>query len=234
MPLSSPGADVPSGAGSGSPEARPRPLVLLHGLGQGPIVWQDFVSALGAGRPMHAPWMVGLRPKDPVGFDLGAAAAGLADELELQGIRRADVLGVSVGASVAMRLAVERPDLVGRLVLAGPIVRPSAGALRMQKLALRLMPEGKLLDLGVSRPRMLAVFDALRTFDGRDALARIAAPTLVVVGSRDRAGLVAARQVVDDVAGARLETIDEGSSLLNVDRPRELAELTRAFLDGEE
>ncbi len=102
------------------PEARPRPLVLLHGLGQGPIAWQDFVSALGAGRPMHAPWMVGLRPKDPVGFDLGAAAAGLADELELQGIRRADVLGVSVGASVAMRLAVERPDLVGRLVLAGP------------------------------------------------------------------------------------------------------------------
>ncbi len=103
----------------------------------------------------------------------------------------------------------------------------------MQKLALRLMPEGRLLDLGVSRPRMLAVFDALRAFDGRDALSRIAAPTLVVVGSRDRAGLAAARQVVDDVAGARLETIDEGSSLLNVDRPRELAELTQAFLDGE-
>ena len=210
-----------------------KPLVLLHGLGQGPIVWQDFVSALGAARPMHAPWMVGLRPKDPVGFDLVAAAGGLAEELELQGIRQADVLGVSVGASVAMRLAVERPDLVGRLVLAGPILRPSAGALRMQKLALRVTPEGKLLDLGVSRARMLAVFDALRTFDGRDGLGRIAAPTLVVVGSRDRAGVVAGRQIVEHVAGARLEMIDEGSSLLNVDRPRELAELTRAFLDGD-
>ena len=208
-----------------------RPLVLLHGLGQSPIVWQDFVSALGAGRPMHAPWMAGLRPKDPVGFDLGAAATVLADELELQGIRRADVLGVSVGASVAMRLAVERPDLVGRLVLSGPIVRPSAGALRVQKLALRLVPESKLRDLGVSRPRMLAVFDALRDFDGRDALARIAAPTLVVVGGRDRAGIVAARQVVDAVGGARLETIEGGGALLNVDRARELAAVTEAFLD---
>ncbi|GAA6525347.1 alpha/beta hydrolase [Intrasporangium sp. DVR] len=209
----------------------PRPLVLLHGLGQSPIVWQDLVSALGAGRPMHAPWMVGLRPKDPIGFDLAAAAAGLAEELELQGIQRADVLGVSVGGSVAMHLAVERPDLVGRLVLAGPIVRPSAGALRMQKLALRLMPESKLLDMGVSRPRMLAVFDALRGFDGLDSIGRIAAPTLVVVGARDRVGIVAARQVVRAVAGARLETVEGGSSLLNADRPRELAELTRAFLD---
>lgn len=208
-----------------------RPLVLLHGLGQSPIVWQDFVSALGAGRPMHAPWMAGLRPKDPVGFDLGDAAAVLADELELQGMRKADILGVSVGGSVAMRLAVERPDLVGRLVLAGALVRPSAGALRMQKLALRLMPESKLVDMGVSRPRMLAVFDALRTFDGRQSLERIAAPTLVVVGGRDRVGIVAARHIVGAVPGARLETIEGGSSLLNVDHAGELAHLTRAFLD---
>jgi len=208
-----------------------RPLVLLHGLGQSPIIWQDFVSAMGADRPMHAPWMLGLRPKDPVGFDLGAAAAGLADEIELQGIRQADFLGVSVGGSVAMRLAVERPDLVGRLVLAGALVRPSAGTLRMQKLALRLMPESKLVDMGVSRPRMLAVFDALRTFDGRESLERIAAPTLVVVGGRDRVGVVAARQVVGAVRGARLETIEGGSSLLNVDHAGQLADLTRAFLD---
>ena len=229
MPLSSPGADVPSGAGSGPPG--PRPLVLLHGLGQSPIVWQDFVSVLGAGRPMHAPWMVGLRPRDPVGFDLAAAAAGLAQELELQGIRRADVLGVSVGGSVAMHLAVERPDLVGRLVLAGPLVRPSAGALRMQKLALRLLPESKLVEMGVSRPRMLAVFDALRAFDGLDMVSRIAAPTLVVVGARDRMGIVAARQILGAVAGSRLATVEGGSSLLNADHPRELAELTKAFLE---
>ena len=128
--------------------ARPRPLVLLHGLGQSPIAWQDFVSAFGGGRPMSAPWMRGLKPKDPVGFDLAAAAAGVADELELQGVKQADFLGVSVGASVALRLAVDRPGLVGRLVLAGALVRPSKGALRMQRLAMRLVPESKLVDAG--------------------------------------------------------------------------------------
>lgn len=215
------------------PEKRLRPLVLLHGLGQSPIAWQDFVSALGAGRPMHAPWMKGLRPKDAGGFDLGDAAETVADELELQGIRQADVLGVSIGGSVALRLAVERPELVGRLVLAGALVRPSRTALSMQKAALRLVPKAKLLDAGVDRARMLGAIDALKTLDASASLRQVAAPTLVVVGSRDRAGLPAAQQLARDIPGARLEVIDGGGALLNTEAPAALADLTQRFLDGD-
>ena len=210
--------------------ARPRPLVLLHGLGQSPIAWQDFVSAFGAGRPMSAPWMRGLKPKDPVGFDLAAAAAGVADELELQGVKQADFVGVSVGASVALRIAVERPDLVGRLVVGGALIRPSKGALRMQKLAMRLVPESRLVDAGVSRPRMLAVFEALTGFDGTESLRQVGAPTLVVAGSRDRTGVAAAQQLAELVPGAELSVIDGAGAVLNIDAPRELADLTEDFL----
>lgn len=219
---------------SSLPDRRPRPLVLLHGLGQSPIAWQDFVSALGAGRPMHAPWMKGLRPKDAAGFDLADAAATVADELELQGIRRADVLGVSIGASVALRLAVERPELVGRLVLAGALVRPSRTALSMQKAALRLVPKQRLLEAGVSRERMMGAIDALRTLDASGSLRQVRARTLVLVGSRDRAGLPAAQQLARDIPDARLEVIDGGGALLNTDAPQALADLTQRFLDGAE
>lgn len=215
------------------PDQRPRPLVLLHGLGQSPIAWQDFVSALGAGRPMHAPWMKGLRPRDAVGFDLGDAAATVADELELQGIRRADFLGVSIGGSVALRLAVERPELVGRLVLAGALVRPSRTVLSMQKAALRMVPKARLLDAGVDRARMLGAVDALKSLDASASLKQVAAPTLVVVGSRDRAGLPAAQQLARDIPDAHLEVIDGAGGLLNTEAPAALADLTQRFLDGE-
>jgi 3-oxoadipate enol-lactonase len=215
----------------GATGARPRPLVLLHGLGQSPIIWQDLVSALGAGRPMTAPWMRGLKPKDPVGFDLAAAAGGVADELELQGIRSADFLGVSVGASVALRLAVERPELVGRLVLGSPLVRPSKAALRMQRLALRLVPESKLVDAGVSRPRMLAVLDALKGFDGTESLREVTAPTLLVAGGRDKAGIAAAQQLAGLLPHSELAVVEGAGSVLNTDAPRELADLAARFLD---
>jgi len=213
------------------PNARPRPLVLLHGLGQSPIVWQDVVSALGAGRPMTAPWMRGLKPTDPIGFDLASAAGGVADELELQGIRQADFLGVSVGASVALRLAVERPEVVGRLVLGSPLVRPSKGALRMQRLAMRLVPESKLVDAGVSRPRMLAVLDALKGFDGTESLRQVTAPTLLVAGGRDKAGIAAAQQLAGLLPDSEVAVIEAAGSVLNADAPRELADLTTGFLD---
>jgi 3-oxoadipate enol-lactonase len=216
------------------PEDRPRPLVLLHGLGQSPIAWQDFVSAYGAGRPMTAPWMKGLKPKDPVGFDLAAAASGVADELELQGVRQADFVGVSVGASVALRLAVERPELVGRLVLAGALVRPSKGALRLQRLAMRLVPESKLVDAGVSRPRMLAVLDALKGFDGTESLRSGPAPALVVARSKDKAGVAAAQELSQQLPDARVQVIDGAGPLVNTESARELADLTHAFLDGTE
>lgn len=213
------------------PEGRPVPLLLLHGLGQSPLAWQDVVSALGAGRPMHAPWMKGLKPTDARGFDLSAAAATVADELELQGIRQADVLGVSLGASVALRLAVERPELVGRLVLAGALVRPSRLGLSLQRAALRLVPGARLVDAGVSRQRMLDAIQALRTLDATSLLREVAVPTLVVAGSRDRAGMQAATQLARGIRGARLEVVDGAGALLNVDAPRALADLTRGFLE---
>lgn len=213
------------------PTSRPRPLVLLHGLGQSPIAWQDFVTAFGAGRSMNAPWMRGLKPNDPIGFDLGAAASGVADELDLQGIRQADFLGVSVGASVALRLAVERPELVGRLVLAGALVRPSNGALRLQKLALRVVPESRLVDAGVSRPRMLAVLDSLKGFDGSESLRQVAAPTLVVAGAKDKAGVLAAKALAAQIAGARLEVVPSAGALLNTESATALAALAHDFLD---
>ncbi|WP_347353685.1 alpha/beta hydrolase [Intrasporangium sp.] len=217
---------------SPDPPAPTRPLVLLHGIGQSPIAWQEFVSAFGAGRAMHAPWMRGLRPTDAVGFDLDAAAVDVANQLELQGMRQVDLLGVSVGGNVALRLAVERPELARRIVLAGALVRPTKAQLRMQKLALRLVPEGKLVDAGVSRPRMLAVFDALRTLDATSTLARVRAPALVLAGAGDRLGRAAAELLARGLPDARLETIPGGSSMLNDSSPRELAALAHAFLDA--
>jgi len=55
---------------------------------------------------------------DTAGLTLEAMAADAALVLEASGVRRADVLGVSLGGIVAQELALDRPDVVRRLVLA--------------------------------------------------------------------------------------------------------------------
>ena len=101
----------------------------------------------------------------------------------------------------------------------------------MQRLAMRLVPESRLVDAGVSRPRMLAVLDALKGFDGTESLRTVTAPVLVVAGSRDKAGLAAAQQLSAQLPAARLQVVDGAGPLLNTESARELADLTHAFLD---
>ncbi|MCU1537636.1 MAG: hydrolase or acyltransferase of alpha/beta superfamily, partial [Humibacillus sp.] len=79
-------------------------------------------------------------------------------------------------------------------------------------------------------PRMLAVLDALKGFDGADALRQVRAPVLVVAGSKDKPGLAASQQLVRLLPVARLEVIDGAGPLLNTESARELADLTAAFL----
>ena len=60
------------------------------------------------------------------------------------------------------------------------------------------------------------------------------APTLLVAGGRDKAGTAAARQLAGHLSHSRVAVIDAAGSVLNVDAPRELADLASAFLDEPE
>ncbi|MFC9225729.1 alpha/beta fold hydrolase [Streptomyces hygroscopicus] len=96
--------------------------VYLHGLGAASAVYHAHVAAVPAlaGRrslfvdlPGHG---ISDRPAD-FGYTLEDHADALACALDAAGVRGAEVVGHSMGGSVAIVLAVRRPELVSRLVL---------------------------------------------------------------------------------------------------------------------
>jgi 3-oxoadipate enol-lactonase len=208
----------------------PRPLVLLHGLGQSPIAWQDVVTDIGAGRPLLAPWMVGLKPSDAGAFDVSTAAYALADQLELEGVTLANVCGSSVGALVALRMALDTPERVGALILVEGLVRPSRVAMALQAATMRMIPRAKYVEAGASKERMLSVLEAIRRVDLAGDLPRVSVPTLVVCGALDKANLPASRVLAERIPGARLELIDGAGAGIVTGQPKALAELVTAFL----
>lgn len=207
------------------------PLVLLHGAGQAPMAWGDVVVDLYGSRRLLTPWVPGLRPTEHGPLSLVDAAAELDQHLMLEGVRTADLCGLAYGALVATRLAADFPDRVNRLVLIAGQVRPAKLAVRAQAAMLRLVPADRLARSGVSKERLLQTLDALRDLDLREALPRIQAPTLVLVGEHDRANLPAARELAAGIAGARLEVVTGAGHALNEDAPGELVRLLREFLD---
>jgi pimeloyl-ACP methyl ester carboxylesterase len=124
------------------------PLILLHGLFGSARNWGAVQKALATdyrvvaldlrnhGASPHAPEM-----------DYAAQAADVAETLAALGIKRAVVLGHSMGGKAAMILALTRPKLVTRLVIADIAPRPYPPALRAVVAAMQALP----LHAGLTR-----------------------------------------------------------------------------------
>jgi pimeloyl-ACP methyl ester carboxylesterase len=114
-PQGSAACDRPHAAG-----APAEPWLLLHGLGSVAATWGLVLHSLRRDCVLIVPELSALggtsAPGGAVSLEQGARLAALLIERELGG-GPATVVGISLGAWMAVRLAQRRPELIGRLVL---------------------------------------------------------------------------------------------------------------------
>ncbi|WP_028933306.1 alpha/beta fold hydrolase [Pseudonocardia spinosispora] len=230
-----------------------RPLVALHPLALSGRVWDPMASVLaGAGR--HTVLAPDARGHGRSGWDRGPfSIADLADDvaaiIERHGQGPADVVGLSMGGSTAILLAVRHPHLVRRLVLADTTAdygddREAQWGERARKAV--DVPRAKQVEFQVDRWFSPAFLDAdpaevqrvsdifvatdsrahaaaCHAFAGLDAvgsLPEIKARTLVLVGRDDYATPPAMAEVLASaIPDATLTVLDDTRHLSLVERP---------------
>jgi pimeloyl-ACP methyl ester carboxylesterase len=101
------------------------PVVLIHGFGTCSFLWRNIAPALAL--TQHTAYAVDLlgygesdRPFDG-DFSLASQTDYLERAMTALRIARAAIVGVDIGAAIAMRLAALRPERVARLVLINPV-----------------------------------------------------------------------------------------------------------------
>lgn len=195
------------------------PMVMVSGLTPEhdvPRGWQRR-SALAAARPLALHFTVyavnrkrGLRPGESMSSITGHLASAIEHDLG----EPVFLQGTSTGGSVALQLAVDRPDLVRRLVVVAAAYRLGPRGRELQAELARLIRAGEPRDGWASlisamlpgplrRPArpvarlavgsmvpadptdLLATLDAEDAFDVQTDLPRVTAPTLVIGGGKD-------------------------------------------------
>jgi 2-succinyl-6-hydroxy-2,4-cyclohexadiene-1-carboxylate synthase len=101
------------------------PVLLLHGFTGRSTNWTTLAALLRRlGRRTIVVDLLGHgrsdAPSDPARYAIGRQADDLLSLLDRLGARPADLVGYSMGARIALRLAADRPDAVRRLVLESP------------------------------------------------------------------------------------------------------------------
>jgi 3-oxoadipate enol-lactonase len=182
---------------------------------------------------------------------------GLAQELvallDALGIDRISFCGLSLGGAVGMRIALDDPDPLDRLVLCSTSMRfatPDFWAERARVLREQgveaiaavvlerwFTPEfedvRRYRDMvaGTSAEGYARCCEALREWDVRGKLSDVRVPTLVVAGADDPSTPLADLEAIAAaIPGAKLVVIDHARHLVNVERADEFNESLLSFL----
>jgi pimeloyl-ACP methyl ester carboxylesterase len=96
------------------------PLVLVHGLGARGEDWAAMIPALAArGFHVYVPDLLGYgrSPKPDVDYSISLEEQTVVNFMQVVHVPRADVGGWSMGGWIAMKLTLDHPEMVDRLVI---------------------------------------------------------------------------------------------------------------------
>jgi 2-hydroxy-6-oxonona-2,4-dienedioate hydrolase len=219
------------------------PLVFVHGL----MVASDFLRPtlvrMARDHPVAAPDLPGFgrsdKPREALGIP--ALATALGGWVAAQGYSRVTLVGCSLGTQVAVELAAQRPALVERLALVGPVMAPRlrSAPRALARWQLQLPMELTQMPITVrdfvrgGLGRAIATFDAMLAYPIEDRLPALSMPTLVVRGGLDP---IVPQDWAAEVAAAlpdgRLRVLSGHGHSVNFTAPDPLAEALRGFLAG--
>ena len=219
-------------------------VVLVHGQIISSLYMVPTAELLAARFRVFAPDLpgFGLSDKPRRLLCVPELADALGAWMEAVGLRRAALVGNSLGCQIAVDLAVRRPELIEALVLAAPSVDRHARTASAQivrwlrdwpgerpSLALAHLRDFALAGLG----RSLGTFRCTLADRIEDKLPLVQARTLVVRGTRDTIVPQAwAEEVARLLPQGRLTLIPDGPHCVNYSTPRQFSEIIVSFLEG--
>ena len=229
------------------------PFVLVHAVGLDREMWRDVIPLLGAGGRTMAYDLRGHghAAGAPKPFTLPGFAADLAALLDVCGIDRVRLVGLSLGGAIAQYFTLAYPERVSSLALICTMARSQsaflarAAAAEREGMAAQLAPTlarwftpAALAENGwaveyarrcVLRANVAdwaATWHALAGVDTIDRLGEIAVPTRVIAGELDPSTPPELmREIADRIPDASFHVVAGGPHMLSLEGPTELAAL---------
>ena len=229
----------------------PADIVLVHGAGGNNLLWRRTVQNLSGRRKAYSVNLPGHPSGEISCQTVECYSDSVRDFIEDSSLQRPVVCGHSMGSAVALRLALDHPDMVGGLVLVGagaklgvdPAITNGLREDPMGAIERVITPRSFFaVDLGLGREARLALsvsnlpvflndYLACKGFDVRADLPRLRARTLVVCGDKDVLTPPKwAHYLGQNILDSEVRFVKDGGHMLPLEKPEVLGGLIQGFL----
>lgn len=199
-----------------------KPLILLHGNGEDAtyfshqiVYFQKSYRVIAIDTRGH-----GKSPRGGEPFTISQFADDLYDFMRQHEIRRADMLGFSDGANIALLFTIRHPERVNRLILNGANLNP--GGLRTT-VRFSLMKEYRAAKAAADAEESAEAYRKVELLElmlkGPDIpineLREVRVPTLVIVGEDDMIKKSHSKKIFNKLPAAKLSIIPGNHFIAN-------------------
>ncbi|MFD1335556.1 alpha/beta fold hydrolase [Oceanobacillus iheyensis] len=203
--------------------------IFVHGLGQDSSSWQETISYMGETAEILCPDLFELlEGKELTYKNLYVAFSEYVAAISGTVV----IIGLSLGAVLALNFAIDHSEKVQSLVLISPQYRMPKFLLTVQYNIFRFMPESSFRKLGSSKDAFILLTKSMVDLDFSKDVKRISCNTLILCGNRDKVNKRASKRLAKYIPKAEFHEIEDAGHEMNEDNPEKLATAIVGFLWG--
>ena len=140
-----------------------------------------------------------------------------------------NLCGLSLGGVLALDFVKEYPEKVNSIILIGTPYKIPKALFKLQGLIFHIMPKRGKEKMRSSKTQKLTLVNSMSNLDIAKDLETIKCNSLIICGDKDNVNMENAKLLNKSIKNSKFKVINNSSHEVNIDNPKELADIICDF-----
>lgn len=201
--------------------------ILLHGLGQNNNSWNKTIEYLKEDKiETLSPNLYEITRTDSKDYKkmYNAFSQFCNNQKE-----KLNLCGLSLGGILILDYVKDHPENVNSIILIGTPYKIPKTLFKLQSVIFHIMPRSTFEKMGCLKKEFITLVNSMSNLDISSDLDKIKCSSLVICGAKDNVNMENAKLLNKDIKNSKLKIIENAGHEVNIDNPKDLANIVYEF-----